>query len=107
FWAYQEGYLDLDAMFGRGGTPVVTAAATAPAVTPDSTGPGNTETPPAATEPATQLKADDRLVAATTPSAAETSTQPLALTSPAGEAKIEERLGSAAVSAPATAEQAV
>src|SRR5690606_9649374 len=42
-----------------------------------------------------------------TPSAAETSTQPLALTSPAGEAKIEERLGSAAVSAPATAEQAV
>jgi hypothetical protein len=110
FWAYQEGYIDLDAMFGRG-TPAVTAAATAaPVANADSTGPGNTETAPAAPEPTTELKANDRLTAEAGPAdngTAAASVQPLALQSPAGEAKIEERLGGQATAAPNTAEQAV
>ncbi len=108
FWAYQEGYIDLDAMFGRG-NPVVAAAATDTPVTPDSTGPGNTETPAAANEPATELKANERLPDVGTPepsAAVAESVEPLALQSPAGEAKIEERLGDA-TAAPTTAEQAV
>ncbi|RYE07998.1 MAG: hypothetical protein EOP22_15455 [Hyphomicrobiales bacterium] len=107
FWAYQEGYIDLDAMFGRG-TPVVSTAATnEPVVTADSTGPGNTETP-AANEPTTELRANERLATdvASTSVPAE-SVAPLALQSPTtGDAKTEERLGSTSTS-PETAEQAV
>ncbi|MEO6013172.1 MAG: hypothetical protein ABIQ30_06255 [Devosia sp.] len=106
FWAWQEGFINLDAMFGKGDA-VVSTATTAPVVTPDSTGPGNTETTAATTEPATELKANQRLpaidaaTADTTPSVA-----PLALQSPNGDAKTEERLGGAAT-APTTAEEAV
>ena len=106
FWAYQEGYIDLDSMFGRG-APVVSTATNEPVVAADSTGPGNTETP-AANEPTTQLKADQRLgteVAAA--DTATTSVEPLALQSPNGEAKIEERLDGQAAATPNTAEQAV
>ena len=56
FWAYQEGFINLDAMFGKG-TPAVATATATPVVTPDSTGPGNTETAATTTEPSTQLKA--------------------------------------------------
>jgi hypothetical protein len=100
FWAYQEGFINLDAMFGKG-APVTTAAATPPAATADSTGPGNTETPVATADPATQLKANtDRLPAVGTQPAPVTtpSVAPLALQSPAsaGDAgKTEERLGGA------------
>ncbi len=93
FWAWQEGYINLDAMFGKG-TPVVTTAAAEPAVTPDSTGPGNTETPPAVTEPANQLKADEQLPPATVAAApSSAAVEPLALQSPTADSKIEARLG--------------
>jgi hypothetical protein len=105
FWAYQEGYLDLDAMFGRG-NPAVTTAAVQPVAPPDSTGPGNTETPTTPDSPATELKADERLPAAETAAATVSSVEPLALQSPAGEAKTEERLGGDPSAAP-TAEAAV
>jgi len=93
FWAWQEGYINLDAMFGKG-TPVVTTAAAEPAVTPDSTGPGNTETPPAVTEPANQLKADEQLPPTEVAAApAAEAVQPLALQSPTADTKTEARLG--------------
>jgi hypothetical protein len=62
FWAWQEGYLNLDAMFGKGQPAVVETATAQPlAATP---GPGNTEAAPATTQPSTELKAEDRLAAA-------------------------------------------
>jgi hypothetical protein len=104
FWAWQEGFINLDQMFGKG-TPVVTTAATDQPVAADANGPGNTETP-AAADPATELKADERLP--TTDTATAESVEPLALQSPTGgDAKIEERLGSDATATPETAEQAV
>ena len=104
FWAWQEGYINLDQMFGKGAPAVTTAATTAP-VTPDSTGPGNTETP-AAAAPATELKANERLPAVTDTPATE-SVEPLALQSPTGDAKIEERLGSEPSAEADTAERAI
>jgi len=87
-WAWQEGFINLDAMFGKGNTVV---AAAAPVVTPDSTGPGNTDTP-VTRDASTQLKSDQRLqTAAATPDAA--TAAPLALQSPAGDGKNAERLG--------------
>ena len=83
FWAYQEGFINLDAMFGKG-TPVVTTAATnAPAAATKATGAGNTETPVATADPSQQLKSDDRLPAAPTPAVDTSSVAPLALQSPA------------------------
>ncbi len=97
FWAWQEGFINLDAMFGKGTTVVASAATPAPVVTPDSTGPGNTETPAATTEPSTQLQADQqRLPAAqvaTTAPSAET-VAPLALQSDSNAGKTEARLAS-------------
>ncbi|HWA20062.1 MAG TPA: hypothetical protein VG757_13810 [Devosia sp.] len=62
FWAWQEGYLNLDAMFGKGQPAVVETATAQPlAATP---GPGNTEAAPATTQPSTELKSEDRLAAA-------------------------------------------
>jgi hypothetical protein len=107
FWAWQEGFINLDAMFGKG-TPVVSTATNQPLVTPDSVGPGNTETPVATAEPSTQLKADQRLPAATpAPAADTTAVAPLALQSPAtaGDSKTEERLGSDSAT-PQTAQDA-
>lgn len=110
FWAWQEGFINLDAMFGKGTPAVATAAATQPVVTPDSTGPGNTETPIATAEPANQLKSDQaRLPTVDTaalpaPPSAET-VAPLALQSDSGAGKTEARLGSDAA-APQTAQDA-
>ena len=106
FWAWQEGFINLDAMFGKGAPVVVAAATDQPVVTPDSTGPGNTETPATGAEPSTQLKADQRLVAVA-PAADAASVAPLALQSPAGgDGKTEERLGSDTAAAPQTAQDA-
>ncbi len=105
FWAWQEGFINLDQMFGKG-TPAVTTTATTAPVTTDSTGPGNTETP-AAAAPATELKANERLPAATDTAATTESVEPLALQSPAGDAKTEERLGSETSAEADTAEQAI
>jgi hypothetical protein len=110
FWAWQEDIINLDTMFGKGTPTVATAANTEPVVTPDSTGPGNTETPVAATEPATELRADDRLTSmAALPSAETQAVAPLALQSPVGgDNKTEERLGGAGANqTPETAAQAV
>ena len=97
FWARQEGFIKLHAMFRKGTTVVASAATPAPVVTPDSTGPGNTETPAATTEPSTQLQADQqRLPAAqvaTTAPSAET-VAPLALQSDSNAGKTEARLAS-------------
>ncbi len=109
FWAWQEGFINLDAMFGKG-APTVATAAPAQLVTPDSTGPGNTDTPTGAAEPSTELKADQRLPAAQQTAAANTSADavaPLALQSPAADSKTEERLGSDGASQASTAEEAV
>lgn len=95
-WAWREGFINLDAMFGRG--PTVSEQAKVTPVTPASgqadvpaTGPGNTNTPADTSAPAVELKADDRLAAA--PAA---DTQALPLVEPG---KTEERLG--ATDAPA------
>ena len=109
FWAWQEGFINLDAMFGKGQPVVTTAAATT--TTPDSTGPGNTETATTTSGPSTELKADERLAAvgtdATAAATTEESVAPLALQSPAGDAKTEERLGSDGTQGASTAEEAV
>jgi hypothetical protein len=106
FWAYNEGFINLDAMFGKGTPAVTTAAASTPLVTPDSTGPGNTETV-AAAEPSTQLKANERLPSASPAPASDTaSVAPLALQSPAAaDGKAEERL-SGSTEAPQSAQDA-
>jgi hypothetical protein len=101
FWAWQEGFINLDAMFGKGNA-VATATAD-PVVTPDSTGPGNTDTP-VTTDPSTQLKADQGTQTAT--ANATDSSAPLALQSPPGDGKTEERLGGDANAAPQTAQDA-
>ncbi len=110
FWAWQEGFINLDAMFGKGTPSVATAAATQPVVTPDSTGPGNTATPSAAAQPSTELKGADRLATANQPAvapAAADAVAPLALQSPSGDAKTEERLGTDTAQTASTAEEAV
>jgi hypothetical protein len=110
FWAWQEGFINLDAMFGKGTPSVATAAATQPVVTPDSTGPGNTATPSAAAQPSTELKGADRLATADQPAvapAAADAVAPLALQSPSGDAKTEERLGTDPAQTASTAEEAV
>jgi hypothetical protein len=107
FWAWQEGFINLDAMFGKGTPAVATAAATQP-VTVDSTGPGNTETPVATAEPANQLKSDQqRLPAVDTPAPAPSAetVAPLALQSDSAAGKTEARLGSDPA-APQTAQDA-
>ncbi len=100
FWAWREGYVNLDQMFGR--TEVAAVQTPSPEPTPGpsldttvsdpvvsedgaNTGPGNTATT-APSEPTSSLEgtAEDRLAA--TPSA------PTALPSLNGEGKIEERL---------------
>jgi hypothetical protein len=92
FWAWQEGFINLDAMFGKGAPTTTTVATTV--VTPDSTGPGNTATQTATAEPSTELKAEERLPAAGGQDTAATSeVAPLALQSPAGDAKNDARLG--------------
>ena len=79
-------------------------------VPPDSPGPGTTATPSAATQPSTELKGADRLATADQPAVAPPATDavaPLALQSPSGEAKTEERLGTDTAQTASTAEDAV
>jgi len=105
FWAVNQGYVDLESMFGSRQTTEIAAAVVAEPVaagtTAPATGPGNTATPAETTAPATELKAEERL----TPEPALTGTEPLALTSEEG--KTVERLGVAASGEPASAEAAV
>ncbi|SMQ75625.1 hypothetical protein SAMN06295905_2354 [Devosia lucknowensis] len=110
FWAWREGYVDLDQMFGGGQAVTQTVATTEQPVGPtmDSTppneegasGPGNTATT-AATEPTSALEAtDDRLEPtpeAVTPTGGET-----VLPSINGETKTEERLSGADTTISAT-----
>lgn len=98
FWAWQEGFINLDAMFGKGQPAIV--ATTAQAATPD--GPGNTEAAPTDAQPSTELQGgtNARLVGEQPDSGAA-----LALQNPGAEVKTEERLGGD--SGAQTAEQAV
>jgi hypothetical protein len=125
FWAWREGYIDLDALFAPSAPAVVatdtgTSAGTTPATdTAAVTGPGNTapatadEAVAANDAPAANdaLVVDDRLTASPeTPAAAPEVVEPLAL-APTTEATpaTEERLPSSADAAaqPQTAEEAI
>lgn len=68
FWAWREGFINLDQMFGRA-TPATEQAAVAPVGGGSSetpvTGPGNTDTPAEVAQPAAELTPDDRLDAST------------------------------------------
>ena len=111
FWAWREGYVDLDALFGRSTAPVTQSASAVPDNAPEgtadapATGPGNTDTPPVRDVTAPELKQTERLSpepAVEQDTAA--TTEPLALVDPG---KTEERLGAAEDTEAATAEQAV
>ncbi|CAN7695188.1 hypothetical protein ASC89_16025 [Devosia sp. Root413D1] len=79
FWAWREGFIDLDQMFGRGAPATQQAAVTAPTpaeTTTDTpaTGPGNTATPAESDTPTAELGAtDDRLGTETAAAPAELS----------------------------------
>jgi hypothetical protein len=108
FWAVNQGYIDLETMFGSRPATTETAAAVVtqpPAAEPaePATGPGNTATPAEAPTPATELKAEERL----TPEPALSGSEPLALAATPEEGKSEERLGVAANGEPDNAEAAV
>ena len=102
-WAWREGYINLDAMFGRAATTTEQAATAAPqtpggnADTP-ATGPGNTDTRTDAAAPAVELGGEERLGAAATGDS-----PALALT----ETPAEERLTGQGTDAEAAAEAAV
>lgn len=112
FWAWREGYVDLDQMFGRA-TPVATQTTETPVVStptldvpaPDdtTTGPGNTATT-TATEPTTSIEGidqEDRLEP--TPEAVTPTGNEAVLPSiNGGENKTEERLSGADTSIAAT-----
>lgn len=101
FWAWREGFVDLDQMFGQAETPVTQSAEVTQPTTPtldaplgpDATGPGNTATT-TATEPTTAIEGidlEERLEPtpeAVTPSGTETVLPSLN----GGENKTEERL---------------
>lgn len=102
FWAWREGFIDLDTMFGQGAT-TEQAAVTQPAATAASTdapaiGPGNTSTPAEVAAPTAELAVnEDRLGSEAAPAA-------LPLVDPTAEA----RLGADTTpAADAAAEQAV
>lgn len=112
FWAWREGYVDLDQMFGRAEPTVTETAETpvpttptldAPAAPDTTTGPGNTATT-TATEPTTAIEGidlDERLEPtpeAVTPSGTETVLPSIN----GGENKTEERLSGADTSIAAT-----
>lgn len=103
-WAWREGFIDLDAMFGQGNAVTQQAAVTAPATqattTSDApaTGPGNTVTPAEAPAPTAELATEDRL--GTETARLDSPALPLVETNNA-------RLGSDTTAAASTAEQAV
>lgn len=106
FWAWREGFIDLDQMFGRGAPTTQQAAVTTPtpADTPTdtpATGPGNTATPAENDTPTAELGAtEDRLGAEPAP-VAETSALPLV--EPSSEARLGADTATAAASDQATA----
>ncbi len=107
FWAWREGFIDLNAMFGRGAPATQQQAVVAPAVPAETpaetpaTGPGNTDTPAEIAAPTAELTGDDRLGSDT---AAVVVTPALPLVAPTAEA----RLGSETAAAAETeAQQAV
>lgn len=92
FWAWREGFINLDQMFGRP-TATDAVANTTPGVTPPATdadtpatGPGNNNTPAEPAEAPKELQTEDRL-GSETPAVAETQALPLV------PAPAEERLG--------------
>ena len=99
FWAWREGFIDLDAMFGRG-APATQQVAATPAASSDNatdtpaTGVGNTATPAENVAPTAELGAEDRLGAEPAPAA---DTQALPLVEPSTE-----RLGADTATAAAT-----
>jgi len=109
FWAWREGYIDLNQMFGQSSEPVVaetsdiptptTPSLDAPAVPETTTGPGNTATT-TTSEPTTAIEGidtEDRLEPtpeAVTPNGTETVLPSLN----GGETKTEERLSGAETS---------
>lgn len=102
-WAWREGYINLDAMFGRAATTTEQAASAnsqTPVATADApaTGPGNTDTRPDAAPPAAVLGGEERLG-----TSAVSDSPALALT----EAPVEERLTGQGTDAQAAAEAAV
>ncbi|MGV3575441.1 MAG: hypothetical protein ACO1O4_09950 [Devosia sp.] len=112
FWAWREGYVDLDQMFGRAEPTVTEIADTptpttptldAPAAPDTTTGPGNTATT-TTSEPTTAIEGidlDDRLEPtpeAVTPTGTETALPSIN----GGENKTEERLSGADTSIAAT-----
>lgn len=101
FWAWREGYIDLDTMFAQGATetqavvsttePVVDTAA----VEETPTGPGNTTATPDAVAPVSEElgNSEERLVAETPRIIEETPLEPaLVVTTDDGDVKSEERL---------------
>jgi len=106
FWAWREGFIDLDQMFGRGAPTTQQAAVTAPTPTgtvtdTPATGPGNTATPAENDTPTAELGAtEDRLGAEPAP-VAETSALPLV--QPSSEARLGADTATAAATDQATA----
>jgi hypothetical protein len=95
FWAWREGYINLDQMFGRGAaTETAAAAATAPALSASAeapaTGPGNTAAPTEPVQSNVELKQETRLGA--DPSVAASQSAALPLQDPS---KTDSRLASA------------
>lgn len=106
FWAWREGYVDLDQMFGRGqpvtetvqgadqpALPTLDANTTEPGTDTEAAGPGNTATT-TASEPTSALEgleADDRLEPTPTP-VTPTGSESVLPSISNGEVKTEERL---------------
>ena len=108
FWAWREGFVDLDAMFGRGNAVTEQAAVTQPVTTPattdtPATGPGNTNTPPEAPAPTAELAAPEAAPARLGADPAQPTPAALPLVDPTSEA----RLGAEPTPTETSAEQAV
>ncbi len=119
FWAWREGYVDLDQMFGQGQVAVTEPTTTTePATTPtmdsttpvapstgdSATGPGNTATT-AATEPTSALEVTEDRLEPTPEPVTPTGTETV-LPSIDGEVKTEERLSGEDTSIAATEDPA-
>jgi hypothetical protein len=108
-WAWREGFIDLDAMFGRGNAVTELAAVATPAAPATTeapaTGPGNTATPAETAAPTAELAGtEDRLGA----DPAAVVPQPESAALPLVEPTAEARLGAEPTpAADAAAEQAV
>jgi len=105
YWAWREGYVDLNAMFGQGDPVTQSAAADVAAPVADANGPGNTVATPDAVPTASQElgKSDDRLTPTepVTPAAPNTETAaPVIASSTPDDNKIEERLPTTEAPAP-------